>query len=92
MTFLALKQTQQSLTDRILSMQRYVVDDSTSKWKVEQYRGLAIGAQQYLGGVHGSQKDAIKNADYGAMWMLANITHDSRVEANAGCPMYAISN
>ncbi|HEX6428345.1 MAG TPA: glycerophosphoryl diester phosphodiesterase [Niastella sp.] len=75
--FLALKQTHQSLTDRILSMQRYVVDDSTSKWKVEPYRGLDIGAQQYLGGVHGSQKDAIKNADYGAMWMLARITHDS---------------
>ncbi|WP_207515634.1 glycerophosphoryl diester phosphodiesterase [Longitalea luteola] len=75
--FLALKQTSQSLTDRILAMQQYVVDDSTSKWKVEQYRGLAIGAQQYLGGVYGAQKDAVKNADYGAMWMLANITHDS---------------
>jgi SSS family transporter len=75
--FLALKQTSQSLTDRILSMQRYVVDDSTSKWKVEQYKGMAIGAQQYLGGVHGAQKDAIKNADYGAMWMLAKISHDS---------------
>lgn len=75
--FLALKQTSQSLTDRILAMQRYVVDDSTSKWKVEQYKGMAIGAQQYLGGVHGAQKDAIKNADYGAMWMLAKISHDS---------------
>ncbi|WP_205509909.1 glycerophosphoryl diester phosphodiesterase [Longitalea arenae] len=75
--FMALKETRQSLTDRILSMQRYVVDDSTSKWKVEQYRGMPIGAQQYLGGVYGSQKDAVKNADYGAMWMLANITQDS---------------
>ena len=74
--FLSLKQTSQSLTSRILSMHHYVVDDSTSKWRVEQYKGLSIGAQDYLGGVYGSEKDAMKNADYGAMWMMANITHD----------------
>lgn|GEM_PF-204405 len=74
--FLALKQTKQSLTDRILSMHRYVVDDSTSKWRREQYQGLTIGAQDYQGGVYGGDGDAIKNADYGAMWMLARITND----------------
>jgi hypothetical protein len=30
-----------------------------------------------MGGVVGSDKDAMKNSDYGAMWMLANITGDS---------------
>ncbi|AXY78680.1 glycerophosphoryl diester phosphodiesterase [Paraflavitalea soli] len=74
--FLALKETKQSLTNRILSMHRYVVDDSTSKWRKEQYQGLTIGAQDYLGGVYGGDGDAIKNADYGAMWMLARITND----------------
>ncbi|MBO9634802.1 MAG: glycerophosphoryl diester phosphodiesterase [Chitinophagaceae bacterium] len=74
--FLALKQTRQSLTDRILRMHRYVVDDSTSKWRTEQYQGLTIGAQDYRGGVYGGEGDAIKNADYGAMWMLATITND----------------
>lgn len=74
--FLALKQTKQSLTNRILNMHRYVVDDSTSKWRTEQFKGLTIGAQEYRGGVYGGEGDAIKNADYGAMWMLAKITQD----------------
>lgn len=75
--FLALKQTKQSLTDRILAMHRYAIDDKTSLWRTEAYNGLRIGAQAYLGGVYGSSKDAMKNSDYGAMWMLANIMQDS---------------
>jgi len=75
--FLDLKQTSQSLTDRILAMHKYVVDDKTSMWRTEQYKNLTIGAQAYLGGVLGSDKDAMKNSDYGAMWMLSNITKDS---------------
>ncbi|MBC9932032.1 glycerophosphoryl diester phosphodiesterase [Chitinophaga qingshengii] len=75
--FLALKQTKQSLTSRILHMHHYLVDDSTSFWKTASYKGMEIGAQAYLGGVYGSDKDAFKNSDYGAMWMLANITQDS---------------
>ena len=75
--FLHLKQTNQSLTNRILSMHRYLTNDSTSKWAVEQYKGMSIGAQQYLGGVYGSEKDATKNSDYGAMWMMANMMNDS---------------
>lgn len=74
--FLALKKTSQSLTARILAMHKYLTDDKTSLWKTEEYKGLTIGAQAYLGGVYGSEKDAMKNSDYGAMWMLANITND----------------
>ncbi|WP_220100616.1 glycerophosphoryl diester phosphodiesterase [Chitinophaga oryzae] len=75
--FLSLKQTRQSLTSRILRMHHYLVDDSTSMWKLENYKGVDIGAQAYLGGVYGSEKDALKNSDYGAMWMLSHITQDS---------------
>lgn len=75
--FLALKQTKQSLTSRIQNMHKYVIDDSTSKWRTQEYRGLTIGAQDYRGGVYGGDGDAIKNADYGAMWMLARITNDT---------------
>ncbi|KAA2243305.1 glycerophosphoryl diester phosphodiesterase [Chitinophaga agrisoli] len=74
---LTLKQTKRSLTNRILAMHRYVVDDKTSMWHTENYKGKEIGAQAYLGGVYGSDKDAMKNADYGAMWMLATVTGDS---------------
>jgi hypothetical protein len=73
---LALKQTRQSLTDRILSMLQYVNNDTTSLWRLEKFNGQQIGAQAYLGGVVGSDKDAMKNSDYGAMWMLATITGD----------------
>jgi len=75
--FLPLKQTKQSLTDRIQSMHRYVTNDSTSLWRTEQFKGQQIGAQAYLGGVVGSDKDAMKNSDYGAMWMLTRISGDS---------------
>ncbi|HEY0272812.1 MAG TPA: glycerophosphoryl diester phosphodiesterase, partial [Chitinophaga sp.] len=34
----------------------------------------------YLGGVVGSDKDAMKNADYGAMWMLTHLTGDTLLE------------
>lgn len=75
--FIALKKTRQSLTSRILSMQQYLHNDSTSMWRVENFNDREIGAQAYLGGVVGSDRDAMKNSDYGAMWMLANITGDS---------------
>ncbi len=75
--FLQLKDTRQSLTNRILGMWSYVCDDSTSLWHVSEYNGLEIGAQEYNSSVVGSDGDARKNSDYGAMWMLANITGDS---------------
>lgn len=79
---LALRQNRQSLTDRVQRMHRYLTDPQTSLWNVEDYEGTQIGAQSYLGGVVGSQKDAMKNADYGAMWMLARATGDSLLERN----------
>ncbi|PUZ24439.1 hypothetical protein GA0116948_10544 [Chitinophaga costaii] len=75
--FLDLKQTKHSLSDRMMAMLHYVDNDSTSLWRLEQYNGLTIGAQSYMGGVVGSDKDAMKNADYGAMWMLAHMTEDT---------------
>lgn len=80
--FLSLKQTAQSLTDRVSAMHTYLMDAKTSMWKTEPYQGLTIGAQAYLGGVLGAEKDAMKNSDYGAMWMLARITNDSVLKAS----------
>lgn len=73
---LALRQSRQSLTDRIQKMHHYLTDPATSLWNIEEFKGRQIGAQSYLGGVVGSDKDAMKNSDYGAMWMLANATKD----------------
>lgn len=76
---LALRQSKQSLADRIEKMHHYLTDPKTSLWNIEEFKGKTIGAQSYLGGVVGSNKDAMKNADYGAMWMLANATNDPKL-------------
>ncbi|SMC53644.1 glycerophosphoryl diester phosphodiesterase [Pedobacter nyackensis] len=76
---LKLKKTASSLTDRVFRMANYIVDDSLSMWKLAQYKNLEIGAQSYLGGVYGSEKDAMKNSDYGAMWMLARLTNNKKL-------------
>jgi len=73
---LALRVNKQSLSGRVEAMYRYLVDTRTSLWHVESFKGMKIGGQSYLGGVVGSQGDAIKNSDYGAMWMLAKATGD----------------
>ena len=73
---LALRKNSQSLTSRMEHMHRYLTDRQTSMWNIEDYKGMKIGGQSYLGGVVGSQKDAVKNADYGAMWMLATTSLD----------------
>lgn len=73
---LSLRKNRQSLSDRIRKMHHYLTDTKTSMWNIEEYEGMKIGAQSYLGGVVGSQRDAMKNADYGAMWMLATATGD----------------
>ena len=72
--FLALKEPRQSLTDRILRMAEYLEKDSTSLWRTFDYRGDTIGAQEYNATVFEYERDAVKNSDYGAMWMLARIT------------------
>lgn len=74
---LKLKDTDLSLTQRVYDMLGYLADDSTSMWRNCCYKGTVIGAQDYRGGVYGAEKDAMKNSDYGAMWMLAKITGDS---------------
>ncbi|MGY0035785.1 hypothetical protein [Pedobacter sp. NJ-S-72] len=79
---LALKKTAASLTDRMFRMANYVIDDSLSMWQVAPCKNLEIGAQKYLGGVYGSEKDAIKNSDYGAMWMLAQLTGNQKLMNN----------
>ncbi len=74
---LSLQKTRESLSSRLFRLLHYVKNDSTSRWRLFEHKGLQIGAQEYLGGVYESEKDATKNADYGAMWMLANITGDT---------------
>jgi hypothetical protein len=76
---LKLKKTASSLTDRVFRMANYIDDDSLSMWQLAQYKNLEIGAQRYLGGVYGSEKDAMKNSDYGAMWMLARLTNNKKL-------------
>ena len=78
---LDLRSNRRSLTDRLYAMHRYLVNDSTSKWHTVVFEGDTIGAQEYLGGVYKAQKDAMKNADYGAMWMLGAVTGDSLITA-----------
>jgi hypothetical protein len=72
-----MRQSKQSLTSRIERMHQYLTDPVTSMWNVKEYNNMQIGAQSYLGGVVGSDKDAMKNSDYGAMWMLAESTSDT---------------
>ena len=74
---LPLRRNRRSLTDRLYAIHQYVVNDSTSKWHTVEFEGDTIGAQEYLGGVYMAKKDAMKNADYGAMWMLGSMTGDS---------------
>ena len=76
---LTYKRTEQSLTERVLKMYDYVLHDVHSMWNVEDYYGLKIGAQSYNGIVMGSDNDAMKNADYGAVWMFAKATNDPRL-------------
>lgn len=74
---LTLKSTKQSLTSRVLAMSHYLRNDSTSMWNTQFYKELEIGAQDYLSSVYDAEGDAMKNSDYGAMWMLATIMDDN---------------
>lgn len=67
----------QSLISRVFQMYKYLTNTKTSRFRIATYEDIQIGAQDYLGGVAGSDKDAIKNSDYGAMWMLADLTQDT---------------
>jgi hypothetical protein len=70
-------QNKQSLTERVLQICRYLTDTKTSRFRLVESEGVTIGAQDYMGGVIGSDSDAVKNSDYGAMGMLRNLTRDS---------------
>lgn len=78
---LALRCNKRSLTRRLHDIHSYVVNDSTSRWHTVTCLGDTIGAQEYLGGVYMAKKDAMKNADYGAMWMLGAMTGDPLLTA-----------
>lgn len=75
--FLELKDTKESLSDRLLALSQYVQDDSISMWNIQTYNKLNIGAQDYLSSVYDKDDDAMKNSDYGAMWMLATMKNTS---------------
>ncbi len=75
-----LRKNTQSLSNRVENMHDYLMDPVTSLWRIEEFEGMEIGAQSYLGGVVGSDKDAMKNADYGAMWMLGRSTGNPQIQ------------
>lgn len=79
---LDLRTNRQSLMSRIEAMHHYLTDPKSSMWNVESFDGIKIGGQSYLGGVVGSKGDAMKNSDYGAMWMLASATNDEWLRRN----------
>ena len=76
---LALKHTTLPLYKRMDAIWDYILDDSLSFWRTAGYKGLTIGAQDYLGGVVEADRDAMKNSDIGASWMLASMTGDPRL-------------
>lgn len=79
---LDLRANRQSLMSRIEAMHHYLTDPQNSMWNIESFQGKKIGGQSYLGGVVGSKGDAMKNSDYGAMWMLASATNDAWLRKN----------
>jgi hypothetical protein len=79
---LDLRTNKQSLMNRIEAMHHYLTDPKSSMWNIESFDGRKIGGQSYLGGVVGSSGDAMKNSDYGAMWMLASATNDYLLRKN----------
>ena len=80
--FMDLKKSAESLSQRLVGLYRYISNDSLSMWRLEENEGTVIGAQSYLGGVYKANQDAMKNADYGAMWMLARVTEDTSLNKN----------
>lgn len=80
--FFELEENTRSLTERLLKQYDYVLDDKTALWNKETYQGKTITAQSYLGGVAGADRDAMKNSDIGAVWMLARLTNDPLLYQN----------
>lgn len=70
-------QNKRSLTDRIHAIHVYMRTVGPQIFRKVENHGSIISAQDYHGGIKGAEGDAMKNADYGAMWMLAHLTADS---------------
>ncbi|MDY3851362.1 MAG: glycoside hydrolase family 127 protein [Prevotella sp.] len=66
-----------SLVDRIHAIHAYMRSVGSQIFRKVESNGLIVSAQDYHGGIKGADGDAMKNADYGAMWMLAHLTADS---------------
>lgn len=80
--FFEVEENKQSLTERIMKQYDYVLDDKTALWNKETYKGQNIMAQSYLAGIAGADRDAMKNSDIGAVWMLARLTGDPLLYKN----------
>lgn len=76
---LGMRETQFSLSKRLSMLRAHVLDDKASRWRTVELDGRTLGAQDYLGSVKDSDHDAMKNADYGTMWMLGRLTGDPRI-------------
>jgi hypothetical protein len=77
-----LKTNKHALTDRLFKLYDYVLDDNVALWRKEEYGGREITGQSYLGDVAGADNDAMKNADIGAVWMLARLSQDKQFNEN----------
>ncbi len=64
-----------SLSERVLRMYRYMTENPDLFRKVNTGE-LEMAAQDYNGGIKGADGDAMKNSDYGAMWMLSRFTQN----------------
>lgn len=73
------KSTQLSLSERLLKLYEYIIDEKKAMWRKETLNGKTIAAQAYKSGVKGADNDALKNSDIGALWMLAEITNDPQL-------------
>jgi hypothetical protein len=68
-----------ALSERVNKMLNYLTNPTTSRFRQVEYDSLTIGAHDYAGAVKGSQGDAMKNSDYGAMWMFGALSGDSAI-------------
>ena len=79
---LAMRETHYSLSRRLSMLRSHVLDNKASRWRTVELDGRTLGAQDYLGSVKDSDHDAMKNADYGTMWMLGRLTGDPRITSD----------
>ncbi len=75
---LSLKDAKVSLSERILNMRSYIMNDSESYWKVVDYEGKKIGAQGFSPKI--GKRGEMKNTDIGAAWMLGFTSGDNDVK------------